>query len=320
MSIILTGANVCIGHPTNDAGAEINAKLKESRTPLLGFSSEVSYLIRTINLNVTKGEPRRLRTILIEKPSKNAKGWKKHEDQQWKEGSTSPKYKHLNPKEQPTKAGKKAKDKRTKDNITWEGRDEGVGTVQVVIHDDYLDQTITIGGNLSVKCRSGLIEILRKHVDAFAWTSTDMTGIPRFISEHELKTNPHIEPRVQRKWSIDSERRKVIKDKVEEWLKARIVRKVRYPTWVANPVLVKKPDNRWRMCIDFKDLNKACLKDLYLLPEIDWKIKSLMGFKYKCFLDAYKGYHRIQMTKMDEEKMAFHTDEESFVTQKCSSD
>ncbi|GJR03620.1 hypothetical protein Tco_0526604 [Tanacetum coccineum] len=132
---------------------------------------------------------------------------------------------------------------------------------KVVIHDDYPDQTIIIRGNLSAECRSRLIEILRKHADAFAWTLTDMTGIPRFIADYELKTYPHIEPRVQRKRSKALDRRKVVKDEVAEWLKAGIVRKVRYPTWVANPVLVKKPDNSWRMCIDFKDLNKACLKE-----------------------------------------------------------
>ncbi|GJR36841.1 reverse transcriptase domain-containing protein [Tanacetum coccineum] len=62
---------------------------------------------------------------------------------------------------------------------------------------------------------------------------------------------------VKRKRSIAPNIRKVVKDEVSEWLKAGIVRKVRYPTWVANPVLVKKPDDGWRMCNDFKDLNKA---------------------------------------------------------------
>ncbi|GKF15365.1 reverse transcriptase domain-containing protein, partial [Tanacetum coccineum] len=181
---------------------------------------------------------------------------------------------------------------------------------KVVIHDDHPDQTITIRGNLSVKCRFGLIEILRKHADAFAWTLADMIVILGFIAEHELKTYPHIELRVQRKQSIAPDRRKVVKYEVAEWLKAGIVRKVRYHTWVANPLLVKK--NQTAMCIDFKDLNKACPKDLYPLSEIDWKIESLMGFKYKCFLDAYKGYHQIQMTKKDEEKTAFHTNKGVF--------
>nr|GEU39061.1 reverse transcriptase domain-containing protein [Tanacetum cinerariifolium] len=63
----------------------------------------------------------------------------------------------------------------------------------------------------------------------------------------------------------------------------------------------------WRMCVDFKDLNKACPKDGYPLPEIDWKVESLCGLPFKCFLDTYKGYHQIQMAKKDEEKTAFIT-------------
>ncbi|GJR07600.1 reverse transcriptase domain-containing protein [Tanacetum coccineum] len=113
-----------------------------------------------------------------------------------------------------------------------------------------------------------------------------------------------------------SRQKKIVKDEVAEWLKVRICRRARYPTWVANLVLVKKLDSSWMMYIDFKDLNKACPKDLYPLSEIDWKIKYLMGFKYKCFLDAYKGYHQIQIAKRDEEKTAFHTDEGVFCYRK----
>ncbi|GJU64944.1 hypothetical protein Tco_1246779, partial [Tanacetum coccineum] len=112
---------------------------------------------------------------------------------------------------------------------------------------------------------------------------------------------------LDKKRSLALDRRKVVADEVNEWLKAGIVRRVRYPTWVANPVLVKKVDGSWRMYIDFKDLNKACPKDLYPLLEIDWKIESLMGFQYKCFLDAYNGYHQIQMTKKDEEGVFCYT-------------
>ncbi|GJZ40936.1 reverse transcriptase domain-containing protein [Tanacetum coccineum] len=62
-----------------------------------------------------------------------------------------------------------------------------------------------------------------------------------------------------------------------------------------------------RMCVDFTDLNKACPQDCYPFLEIDWKVESLCGYPFKCFLDAYKGYHQIQMAELDEEKMAFHT-------------
>ncbi|GJY23493.1 hypothetical protein Tco_0397151 [Tanacetum coccineum] len=75
---------------------------------------------------------------------------------------------------------------------------------KVVIHDDYLNQTIAIGGNIPEKVV----------IDAFAWTPADMTRIPCFITEHELKTYPHIKPRVQRKQSISLDRRKIVKDEV----------------------------------------------------------------------------------------------------------
>lgn len=70
------------------------------------------------------------------------------------------------------------------------------------------------------------------------------------------------------------------------------------------------------MCIDFTSLNKACPKDSYPLPEIDQKIESLYGFKFKCFLDAYKGYHQICMAEEDEEKTTFHTEEGTFCYEK----
>ncbi|GJZ97984.1 reverse transcriptase domain-containing protein [Tanacetum coccineum] len=71
--------------------------------------------------------------------------------------------------------------------------------------------------------------------------------------------------------------------------------------------MVKKHDGSWQMCVDFTDLNKASPQDCYPFLEIDWKVKSLCGYPFKCFLDAYKGYHQIQMAESDEEKIAFHT-------------
>ncbi|GJU09752.1 reverse transcriptase domain-containing protein [Tanacetum coccineum] len=85
-----------------------------------------------------------------------------------------------------------------------------------------------------------------------------------------------------------------------------------YHGWLSNPVMVKKHDDSWGICVDFKDLNKACPKDGYPLPEIDWKVESLCGYPFKCFLDAYKGYHQIKMAKEDEEKTAFITSQGVF--------
>ncbi|GJR16886.1 reverse transcriptase domain-containing protein [Tanacetum coccineum] len=90
------------------------------------------------------------------------------------------------------------------------------------------------------------------------------------------------------------------------------MKEVHYHNWLSNPTMVKKHDGSWRMCVDFKDLNKACPQDGYPLPEIDWKVESLCGYPLKCFLDAYKGYHQIKMAEEDEEKTAFITSQGIF--------
>ncbi|GKA93322.1 reverse transcriptase domain-containing protein [Tanacetum coccineum] len=139
-----------------------------------------------------------------------------------------------------------------------------------------------------------------------------MTDVPRHIAEHRLNVREGCQPIRQKKRGQAAERNIAINDEVNKLVAAVIMREVHYHDWLSNPVMVKKNDNSWRMCVDFKDLNKACPKDGYPLSEIDWKVKSLCGFPFKCFLDAYKGYHQIQMAEEDEEKIAFITNQGIF--------
>ncbi|GJR30586.1 reverse transcriptase domain-containing protein [Tanacetum coccineum] len=139
-----------------------------------------------------------------------------------------------------------------------------------------------------------------------------MTGVPRSIAEHCLNIQEGCPPVRQKKRGQTPKRNKAIKEEVEKLVDAGIMKEVHYHSWLSNPVMVKKHDGTWRMCVDFKDLNNACPKGCYPLPEIDWKIESLCGYPFKCFLDTYKGYHQIKMAKEDEEKMAFTTNQGIF--------
>ncbi|GKA25683.1 reverse transcriptase domain-containing protein [Tanacetum coccineum] len=145
-----------------------------------------------------------------------------------------------------------------------------------------------------------------------------MTGVPRHIAEHRLNIREGCLPIRQKKRGQAPERNKAIQEEVEKLVDAGIMKEVHYHSWLSNPVMVKKHDGSWRMCVDFKDLNKACPKDGYPLPEIDWKVESLCGYPFKCFLDAYKGYHQIKMAKEDEEKTAFITSQGIFCYSKMS--
>ncbi|GJS46031.1 reverse transcriptase domain-containing protein [Tanacetum coccineum] len=153
-------------------------------------------------------------------------------------------------------------------------------TKQVLVNPCFPDQIITIGERLSPDCKSQLKTLLINNMEVFAWEPYDMTGVPRKIIEHSLNVNPSLEPFFQKKRTFSPEKSKAITNE--------------------------------RMCIDFKNLNSACPKDYYPLPSIDCKVEAVMDFKYKCFLDAYKGYHQIQMAREDEDKTAFYTEQGTY--------
>nr|GEU64200.1 reverse transcriptase domain-containing protein [Tanacetum cinerariifolium] len=177
----------------------------------------------------------------------------------------------------------------------------------VPLHPNFPDQRVVVGGSLSDEGRTELCSLLKRNLDIFAWQPSDMTRVPRSVAEHRLNVRAGYPPVRQKKRGQAPERTKAIQAEVEKLVEAGIMREVHYHDWLSNPVMVKKHDGSWRMCVDFTDLNKACPHDCYPLPEIDWKVKSLCGYPFKCFLDAYKGYHQIQMAVADEEKTAFHT-------------
>ncbi|GKD70341.1 reverse transcriptase domain-containing protein [Tanacetum coccineum] len=343
-----SSSEVMYKHCCINLSYQTRSRLRESRIPLVGFSGEVSYPMGVIDLEVTMGECGKTRIVIMEfavvkSPSpynaqlgrtgmrssgavtstihsmmkfptsnrittisttretlRECRQIEEAQDLSQHARVTDPtsvqtSSEVINPivslapvETRPRKPGKEPmqlddmEERRKLDKNRKPPKSDA--KEKIVINDNYPEQLVTIRGGLSAKA----------------------------ITEHSQDTYPHIEPKAQKKRSLAPYRRKVVIDEVNEWLKAGIVRRVRYPTWVANLVLVKKVDGSWRMCIDFKDLNKACPNDLYPLSKIDWKIESLMGFQYKCFLDAYKGYYQIQMTNKDEEKTIFHTGEGVF--------
>ena len=96
-------------------------------------------------------------------------------------------------------------------------------------------------------------------------------------------------------------------DEVNKLLAANFIQEVHYPEWLANVVMVKKANGKWRMCVDFTDLNQACPKDNFPLPRIDQLVDSTAGHKLLTFMDAFSSYNQILMAEEDQEKTAFVT-------------
>ena len=96
-------------------------------------------------------------------------------------------------------------------------------------------------------------------------------------------------------------------EEVDKLLTVGFIREVYYLEWLANVVMVKKSNEKWRMCVDFIDLNCACPKDSFPLPRIDQSVESTVGHELLTFMDAFSGYNQICMNEEDQEKTAFVT-------------
>ena len=164
-----------------------------------------------------------------------------------------------------------------------------------------------IGSKLVEYLKSLLTQFLRQNRDVFAWKQVDMKGIDPTVITHRLNTSPSFNPVKQKRRSFAPERKKAINEKVGKLLQAGAIRDGEYPEWLANVVLVKKANGKWRLCIDFTDINKACPKDSFPLPRIDLIVDATAGHELLSFMDAFSSYNQISMDLDDQEKTSFVT-------------
>ena len=94
---------------------------------------------------------------------------------------------------------------------------------------------------------------------------------------------------------LGNEKRLAAKEEAEKLLSVGFIREARYTTWLANVVMVTKPNGNWRMCVDYRNINSACPRDTYPLPNIDRLVDRAADHKIMSFLDAYSGYNQISM-------------------------
>ena len=133
-----------------------------------------------------------------------------------------------------------------------------------------------------------------------------MRGIDPIVITHRLNINPSFKP-VKKKRSFAPERQKAINEEVNKLLQTKAIREVEYPDWLANVVFIKKANDKWRLCIDFTDVNRACPKDSFPLPRIDLIVDATAGHELLSFMDAFSGYNHIIMNPSDQEKTLFVT-------------
>ena len=128
-------------------------------------------------------------------------------------------------------------------------------------------KTIRIGTTLSPKMRTKLVQFLKENLDVFAWSHEDMPGISPKVIQHKLNVDLERKPVQQRRRVFTPERNQAITNEVNKLLSIGFIREVYYPNWLINIVLVKKANGKWRIYVDFTDLNKACSRIVSLFRE-----------------------------------------------------
>ena len=165
-----------------------------------------------------------------------------------------------------------------------------------------------IGTTLFADERDSLLRLLRSYLDVFAWSYEDMPGLNPSIVQHHLPLVPHARPvkqklkRLHPRWSLQ------VKEEIQKQLSVGFISVVQYPEWLANVVPIPKKDGKVRVCVDFRNLNKASPKDDFPLPHIDMLVDNTARHAMLSFIDGFSGYNQIMMAPEDREKTSFITE------------
>ncbi|XP_042401049.1 uncharacterized protein LOC121991090 [Zingiber officinale] len=165
--------------------------------------------------------------------------------------------------------------------------EEPIPWEEVQLYAERPESLTRIASDLPPLLKKELIQCLIRNRDVFAWSTEELPGVKPEVAEHKLHLLTDSRPVKQKKRNFSVDQNKIIRAEVDQLRKAGHVREVQFPSWLSNVVLVKKPNNKWRVCIDIRDLNRASPKDCYPLPRIDQMVDSTAGCERICMLDAY---------------------------------
>lgn len=168
-------------------------------------------------------------------------------------------------------------------------------------------QPIYISKKMTPEEKGEITQLIKQYKKVFAWTYEEMPGLAPNVITHHLHISPMAFPVKQHPRPFRPELEIQIKQEVERLLKAKFIKPIQHPNWLANIVPVKKKNGQIRCCIDYRDLNKACPKDEFPLPNIDTLVDATAGHQMFSFMDGFSGYNQIRMVGEDAEKTAFWT-------------
>ena len=149
------------------------------------------------------------------------------------------------------------------------------------------------------KEKEQLRPVLLENANVFAWSHSDMAGMDPTLASNKLNIISTAKPVRKKIRRFHLDHHQIIQIEVDNLLSAVFIKEVKYSEWLANVVVVPKKGGKWRVCVDYMDLNEACPKDSFPLPRIDQIVDTSAGHGMLSFLDAFFGYHQTPMHPPD---------------------
>ena len=141
----------------------------------------------------------------------------------------------------------------------------------------------------------------------FAWSYQDLKNFDISIMQHKIPLKGDAKPHKQKLRQINILLLPSIEKEIKKLLKAKIIVPLRYSEWVANLVPVQNKNGEIRLCVDFRNLNRASLKDNYPLPKMDHILQKVVGASRLSMMDGFSGYNQVAILPEDQKKTAFTT-------------
>ena len=184
----------------------------------------------------------------------------------------------------------------------------GVGCAEELIKVKILpeiDRYFQIGASMGSYDNVETLLLLIQNMDVFAWTLYEVPRVDLEFIVHTLNVDPSFPPKKQKPRRSAREHVEAVKSEDHRLKEAGAIKEIYFPEWLANTVVVKKKYGKWRVCVDFTDLNRVCPKDPFPMPKIDQLVDSMYRHPRMSFLDAFQRYHQIALVPEDREKIAF---------------
>ena len=173
--------------------------------------------------------------------------------------------------------------------------------------DPNVQRPTLVNATLSLLEKAQLISLLKEYIDVFTWEYHEIPSLDPNLVTHALNVEPGAKPVVQPMWTFHPNVEAQIIQEVQRLITTRFIKPIMHPKWLSNIVLIKKKNEQIRYCVNFRNLNKACSKDEFPLPNMDVLIDLANGHAMFSFMEGFSSYNQIKMSSKDAPKTAFQT-------------